>query len=76
MLTPEEERTQTAFRDIPASSYPFTVEFFKVSDRTVVHSFIVAGPGAFRVPALAKEIGEPVGVRTTYADGTVQETVP
>jgi len=68
--------TPTAFHDLPAEAFPFTVEFFRVSDRVVMHTVIVHDAGLLRVPSNAELGGEPVGVRTTYADGTVQETVP
>ena len=76
MLTPEEEASRVAFRELPANAFPFTVEFFKVSDGDVIHTIVVNGPGMMQIPAIAKEIGEPVGTRTIFPDGQVQETIP
>lgn len=64
----------SAFYDLPATKYPFTVEF-RNAGGDVVHSIEVVEPGAAVVPPLAAAHG-PVSVRITWGDGTVDEAEP
>jgi hypothetical protein len=57
----------TVFRDLPADSYPFLVEFYNDEGR-LVHHIEVTGPGAIEIPGLSDEHG-PIHVQTTYPDG-------
>jgi hypothetical protein len=68
----------TAFATVPPEQFPFTVDFFRVTDPNgahLLHRITVTGPGAVRVPALAGN-GVPVWVRITYPGGLVDETWP
>jgi len=70
---------RTEFRDIPADSYPFTIQFFKTTDRqgnNPVHTLEVTGPGVMYVPPIAQQVGCPVWVRARWGDGTVTEDWP
>lgn len=50
----------SAFHDLPADAFPFTIVFTRVDTGQVVHRIHVAGPGAVTVPALSRLHG---GVR-------------
>jgi len=63
-------RVPFAARDLPASAFPFTIEFIAQRTGNVVHSITVSGPGAAAIPALKADHGL-VDVRITYADGVV-----
>lgn len=52
--------------DLPASAYPFTIEWRSRSTGLVLHSLDVAEPGYITVPA---RWPEPVNVELRYADG-------
>lgn len=58
-----------AFHDLPADSFPFTVEALDASG-AVVWTTEVTGPGALYVPPLATFYG-PVSVRLRFPDGSV-----
>lgn len=60
------------FRDLPETSFPFTVEFFVIRTDEMVHRIVVNGPGAVVVPPLAPIYG-PIRIRITYADGEIAE---
>jgi hypothetical protein len=60
-----------AFHDLPQEYFPFTTEFL-LPDGTVVHKITVDGVSVMEVPPLAKIHGQPISVRTTYANGEVQ----
>ena len=68
MTTPD-----TAFVDLPAAAFPFTVELLD-ANRKVVWSTTVTGPGAVHVPGPAELGPGPRTARVTYPDGTVDET--
>lgn len=61
-----------AFHDLPADSFPFTMELLDAATREVRWSVRVDGPGATKVPA-RNEINEglPVIARIIRKDGTV-----
>lgn len=64
----------TAFRDLPADNYPFTVEAFDLEGR-VVWTERVEGPGSLYIPPLAQTYG-PVGVRIITPMGTTETPPP
>lgn len=66
---------QFAFHDLPAASFPFTVEFISERTGAVVHTITADGPGGMTVPALGREHG-PVWVRMSFADGKIVEHHP
>ena len=67
----------TAFHDLPASSFPFTCELMDAATGEVRWSATVQGPGALRIPAKAEiNEGAPVSVRLRFPDGTVFEEDP
>jgi hypothetical protein len=61
-----------AFHDLPATSFPFTVDMIDKATGDVVWSEVVTGPGALRVPS-KHEVngGRDVAARMTFPDGTV-----
>ena len=66
---------------LPREAYPFTLEFFRVDTREVVETIVVEAPVGtaicgIEIHGLAKELGVPVGVRMTTADGESTETEP
>lgn len=63
----------SAFQDLPATAFPFLIEFMRSDNGEVVHSIHVTGPGALEIPALRKEHGVPISVRVIYADGEIVE---
>jgi hypothetical protein len=63
----------TAFADLPADCFPFTVELLDHATRDVLWSQAVGAPGAVRVPPAAELGAERVAARVTFADGTVQD---
>jgi hypothetical protein len=67
----------SAFHDLPASAFPFTMELLDAETREVRWSQRVTGPAAVRVPS-RDEInnGKPLASRVTFADGEVVETEP
>lgn len=68
-----------AFCDLPAAAYPFTVDFYRVTDpdgTESVHHVDVNGPGACHIPALAEKAGCPVWVRMRFASGEVRDGWP
>lgn len=65
----------TAFSDLPASAFPFTVEFHKrppAGSSDPVHVITVTGPGVVEIPAL----GWPTWVRIRYANGRTVDHEP
>ena len=68
--------TPTRFADLPPDAFPFTIDFFTFVGRKHVHSITVDGPGAVHVPGLAEELGEPVMIVTTFADGQSHTVYP
>lgn len=70
--------TEIPYYNLPPDSFPFVIEFFKVTDRTgtsPIHRIDVTGPGPIHIPMLADD-GIPVWVRTTLANGTVEDNWP
>lgn len=65
-----------AFHDLPASAFPFVIEFLRTDDGTVADRIEVTGPGAIAIPALAAHLGVPVAIRLTFADGAVETYDP
>jgi hypothetical protein len=63
----------TAFTDLPAECFPFTIELLDHATREVLWSQTSDGPGAVRIPSAAELGAERVTARVTFADGTVQE---
>jgi hypothetical protein len=60
-----------ARRDLPADAYPIVFVGYLVSNGREVWRETIEGPGVLRVPPLAVEHGEPVGIRVEFADGQV-----
>ena len=65
-----------AFHDLPASSFPFTIEILDNATREVAWSEEVTGPGAVRIPGLDETGESPKAVRLSFADGQVVELNP
>lgn len=63
---------QVGFRDIPADSFPFTVEWISEATNEVVYTVTVPGPGVVEVPALWPQHG-PCWTRIRYPDGQIVE---
>jgi hypothetical protein len=61
------------FRDLPASSFPFTMTFFDEATGEQLQQLEVTGPGAIDVPGWAPRR---VRVRCEFADGEVVEEGP
>jgi hypothetical protein len=61
-----------AAHDLPRECFPLTIEAIDAGG-VVVWLEIVDGPGALRVPSLAKLYG-PVSIRVTYANGEVMQS--
>ena len=64
--------------DLPAASYPFSIEFFSVYDPDgvrVLHRIEVAGPGQVQIPGRGF-FGVPVWLRMRSADGVSTEKWP
>lgn len=59
------------FHDLPADYYPFVIEFVDETEGKVVHTVEVPDASAVAIPRLSKELGVPIGVRVTYANGKV-----
>ncbi len=60
--------------DLPASDYPFRIEFRPVgagADTEPVHVITVDGPGVLQVPPLRTALGSPVWVRLVFASGRI-----
>jgi hypothetical protein len=65
------------FRDLPASSFPFTMELLDVETREVCWSATADGPGVVRIPGKEETNGgKPVAVRVTFGNGEVVEMEP
>lgn len=64
----------TAFRDLPADAYPFTVEYLNAKG-VVVRTEYVEGPGMMEVPPLHNLFG-PISVRITFANGDTHTEGP
>lgn len=66
----------TAFTELPASAFPFTVELWGPEANPwggpPTFTATADGPGALQVPGL----GWPTWTRVTYGDGTVQWQPP
>ena len=60
---------------LPREKFPLVIEFLHHETEEVVYRFEVREPDAFQtvpIPALRAELGHPVAVRITFADGEVQ----
>ena len=78
-LPPARQAPRIAVYDLPPDWFPVTVEFYHWRTREVVHSVRVEAPeagnrNAVRIPPLAFQLGHPVGVRVTYANGVSYDT--
>lgn len=63
-----------AFRDLPVTSFPFTVQLLDAGTREVCWEQVIEGPGAVRIPSRDEvNDGRPVVSRIVWADGSVQE---
>jgi len=65
--------------DFPAHLFPITVEAFHPLTRCVVWSLIVEKPDdavKIYIPPLRKQLGHPVAMRWTFADGSTRESEP
>jgi hypothetical protein len=67
----------TAFHDLPASSFPFTMELLDAETREVCWSATADGPGALRIPS-KHEVngGKLMACRVTSGNGEVVEMEP
>jgi hypothetical protein len=66
-----------AFRDLPASAYPFTIEMLDAVTREVCWSVTAAAPGAVRIPGKHETNGgKPVACRVTFGNGEVSVAEP
>ncbi len=62
--------------DLRPDDFPFTVEFFDVTDLDhPLDAIHVTGPGALRVPGYGVD-GREVMIRVTFGDGSVTEEWP
>lgn len=61
-----------ASRNLPATAFPFIIDFIQESTGAVVYTLVAQRPGGIEIPSLAELYG-PVGVRMRYADGYVVE---
>lgn len=59
---------------LPASVFPFTVEFISVATGKIVHTLTISGAGIVPIPALEEEYG-PIDTRVTLADGQVMHAI-
>lgn len=66
---------EAPYVELTPEMYPFTLEFFRVSDDQLVHTITVDAPGPVRIPGLAPTHG-PVWSRTTYGNGEIFEAHP
>jgi len=63
---------------LPRSKYPLTIDFLHPVTRAIVHSIRVEAPAdgtlePVYIPPVALQVGHPVRVRVTFADGTVED---
>lgn len=56
---------ETAFHNLPTSSFPFTVTLFEAGTDVVLFTQRVVGPGVLAVPSF----GRPVDTLLEYGDG-------
>lgn len=56
---------QTAFHDLKADDFPFTIEYIDAATGEVMDSVTVETPGVLRVPGRDR----PTDVRITFPDG-------
>jgi hypothetical protein len=61
-----------SFIDLPASSYPFTVEYVSVASGKTLRTDTVTDAGMLQVPG-RNFFGEAVTIRITFANGEVRE---
>jgi hypothetical protein len=65
---------EAKYTDLPADSFPFTIELLDAETRLVRWTALVKGPGVLHVPSRAEvNDGKTLTARVTFADGTVQE---
>lgn len=72
---------QIAQADFPLVAYPFVLEALHWKTRAVVWSETIQAPldgskAVIKIPALRKELGYPVAMRLTFANGQVIEREP
>jgi hypothetical protein len=60
----------------PARLVPFTIDDLHPVTHAVVWSRPVTRACTLRIRPLAEQLGHPVIIRTTFADGTVDEAAP
>lgn len=66
--------TKSVFADLPASAFPFTIEFLRTDTGEVLWSTVATGPGGSHIPKL----GSPdyrLMCRMTFANGEVVEAL-
>lgn len=66
----------TAFHDLPAKAFPFTMRAYLVSSDALVWEERMEGPGVLQIPALAKIHGGPVYIEVEYPDGRIERSDP
>jgi len=63
--------------DLPARAYPVTMTAHRTSNgEEVWREVIERPPGVLEIPPLAKQVGERVWIRVTWATGEVEEAWP
>lgn len=65
----------SAFHDLPAESFPFTIEMFDVDTKEVYETIPVYGPGAVRINPKPTHV-RLAGTRMRFANGEVVEHEP
>lgn len=64
-----------AFHDLPADTFPFTIEMYDVDTRETYETIEVAGPGAVRINPKPTHV-RLAGTRMRLPNGTVTEHEP
>jgi len=65
-----------ALVNFPRECFPIRLEAFDLDTKNVVWSARVEQPGAVEMPPLARQLGHPISIRASFADGDTVEVPP
>lgn len=68
---------QSRRHDLPREKFPFVIEAYHPTTKAIVWTATVQAPTdkttSIYIPPLKERFGHPVGIRISFADGTIED---